>query len=106
MIDSGYASSASSPTSPSSPTLRSHPRTSSTSTKPKEEVRRAEKSDTIRLKDATRSFFGGMNNHSGAAREIMRCLRVAKLATDSDVDVNVGVDRKEYEGEDGSENVS
>ena len=34
----------------------------------------------IHLKDATRSFFGGMNNHSGAAREMMRCLRVARLA--------------------------
>lgn len=31
------------------------------------------------LRDATRSFFGGMNNHSGAARERMRCMRVARL---------------------------
>lgn len=38
----------------------------------------------IHLKDATRSFFGGMNNHSGAAREMMRCLRVARLS-DGDV---------------------
>ncbi|WRT70932.1 uncharacterized protein IL334_007931 [Kwoniella shivajii] len=36
--------------------------------------------DDIILKDATRAFFGGMNNHSGAAKEWMRCLRVAKLA--------------------------
>jgi stearoyl-CoA desaturase (delta-9 desaturase) len=34
----------------------------------------------IHLRDATRSFFGGMNNHSGAAREMMRCLRVARLS--------------------------
>jgi stearoyl-CoA desaturase (delta-9 desaturase) len=33
----------------------------------------------IQLKDATRAFFGGMNNHSGAAKEKMRCLRVARL---------------------------
>jgi stearoyl-CoA desaturase (delta-9 desaturase) len=33
----------------------------------------------VKLKDATRAFFGGMNNHSIAAREWMRCLRVAKL---------------------------
>jgi hypothetical protein len=36
------------------------------------------------LRDATRSFFGGMNNHSSAAREMMRCLRVAKLDTGLD----------------------
>ncbi|OCF78798.1 hypothetical protein I204_00742 [Kwoniella mangroviensis CBS 8886] len=35
--------------------------------------------DQIVLKDATRAFFGGMNNHSGAAKEWMRCLRVARL---------------------------
>ena len=33
----------------------------------------------VKLKDATRAFFGGMNNHSGAAKEWMRCLRVARL---------------------------
>ena len=32
------------------------------------------------LKEATRDFFGGMNNHSGAAKAKMRCLRVARLA--------------------------
>lgn len=31
------------------------------------------------LRDATRSFFGGMNNHSGAAKELMRVMRVARL---------------------------
>jgi stearoyl-CoA desaturase (delta-9 desaturase) len=36
----------------------------------------------VQLRDATRSFFGGMNNHSGAAKEMMRCLRIAKLAED------------------------
>lgn len=35
--------------------------------------------DEIQLKDATKAFFGGMNNHSGAAKEKMRCLRVARL---------------------------
>jgi hypothetical protein len=38
----------------------------------------------IRLRDATKSFFGGMNNHSAAAKEMMRCLRVAKLASEED----------------------
>jgi len=31
------------------------------------------------LRNATRAFFGGMNNHSGAAKERMRCMRVARL---------------------------
>jgi len=31
------------------------------------------------LRDATKAFNGGMNNHSGAAKEILRCLRVARL---------------------------
>ena len=35
--------------------------------------------DDVKLKDATRAFFGGMNNHSGAAKERMRCFRVARL---------------------------
>ena len=35
--------------------------------------------DDVKLKDATKVFFGGMNNHSGAAKEKMRCLRVARL---------------------------
>lgn len=34
------------------------------------------------LKDATKAFFGGMNNHTGGARHQMRCLRVARLAED------------------------
>lgn len=54
LVDSGYASS------------------SSNSARGKDQV--------PQLRDATRSFFGGMNNHSAAAREMMRCLRVAKLA--------------------------
>jgi stearoyl-CoA desaturase (delta-9 desaturase) len=33
----------------------------------------------VKLRDATRNFFGGMNNHSGAAKEMMRTLRVAVL---------------------------
>lgn len=33
----------------------------------------------VKLKDATKAFFGGMNNHSGAAKEWMRCLRVARF---------------------------
>ena len=35
--------------------------------------------DDVKLKDATKAFFGGMNNHSGAAKERMRCFRVARL---------------------------
>jgi stearoyl-CoA desaturase (delta-9 desaturase) len=31
-------------------------------------------------RDATKAFFGGMNNHSIAARERMRSLRVARLS--------------------------
>ena len=39
-----------------------------------------EQDDTeLKLRDATRNFFGGMNNHSGAAKEMMRTLRVAVL---------------------------
>lgn len=33
------------------------------------------------LKDASRAFFGQINNHSQAAKEKMRCLRVARLVT-------------------------
>lgn len=33
------------------------------------------------LKDASRAFFGQINNHSQAAKEKMRCLRVARLST-------------------------
>jgi stearoyl-CoA desaturase (delta-9 desaturase) len=36
----------------------------------------------VALRDATRVFFGGMNNHSVAARERMRSLRVARLAAE------------------------
>jgi hypothetical protein len=39
------------------------------------------------LKDASRAFFGQINNHSQAAKEKMRCLRVARLvASDRTVD--------------------
>lgn len=44
-------------------------------------------STTAPLKDATRAFFGEINNHSGAAKEKMRCLRVARLAKDKDASV-------------------
>ncbi|WWC64975.1 uncharacterized protein I303_107589 [Kwoniella dejecticola CBS 10117] len=68
-IDSGYASSElSSPQSKSSANLPDIHITPL-----------AEEDDTIMLKDATRAFFGGMNNHSIAAKEWMRCLRVARL---------------------------
>ena len=43
-------------------------------------------SDTLEkkeLRNATLAFFGGMNNHSGAAKERMRCMRIARLADDS-----------------------
>ncbi|KAJ9096422.1 hypothetical protein QFC21_005244 [Naganishia friedmannii] len=33
------------------------------------------------LKDASRAFFGQINNHSQAAKEKMRCFRVAKVAS-------------------------
>ena len=36
--------------------------------------------EKIVLRDATKAFFGGMNNHTGGARHTMRCLRVARLA--------------------------
>jgi stearoyl-CoA desaturase (delta-9 desaturase) len=36
----------------------------------------------VELRDATKAFFGGMNNHSIAARERMRSLRVARLAVE------------------------
>jgi stearoyl-CoA desaturase (delta-9 desaturase) len=36
----------------------------------------------VELREATKAFFGGMNNHSIAARERMRSLRVARLATE------------------------
>jgi stearoyl-CoA desaturase (delta-9 desaturase) len=51
--------------------------------------------EMVQLKDATRSFFGGMNNHSGAAREMMRCLRIAKLAPGpgSDADNGAGIQK-------------
>ncbi|RSH94147.1 hypothetical protein EHS25_003950 [Saitozyma podzolica] len=38
--------------------------------------------DAKELRDATKAFFGGMNNHSIAARERMRSLRVARLASE------------------------
>ncbi|RXK37037.1 hypothetical protein M231_05696 [Tremella mesenterica] len=41
---------------------------------------RDDKQQEERPRDATRAFFGGMNNHSEAAREMMRCLRVARVA--------------------------
>ncbi|WVQ63466.1 uncharacterized protein L199_001619 [Kwoniella botswanensis] len=63
-IDSGYASSE----------LASPPQHKISLSSPEiDEV------DQIVFKDATRAFFGGMNNHSGAAKEWMRCLRVARL---------------------------
>ncbi|WWD20909.1 hypothetical protein CI109_105387 [Kwoniella shandongensis] len=40
--------------------------------------------EEVKLKDATKAFFGGMNNHSGAAKEWMRCLRVARLGRDNE----------------------
>ncbi|WWC72799.1 uncharacterized protein I206_106763 [Kwoniella pini CBS 10737] len=72
-IDSGYASSEiSSPHSKSSFKLPG--------TKMEEEDNYEDEEDQIIiLKDATRAFFGGMNNHSIAAKEWMRCLRVARL---------------------------
>jgi hypothetical protein len=33
----------------------------------------------FRIKDASKAFFGQINNHSQAAKEKMRCFRVAKL---------------------------
>ncbi|ORX40890.1 hypothetical protein BD324DRAFT_647794 [Kockovaella imperatae] len=36
--------------------------------------------DKLILRDATKAFFGGMNNHTGAAKAQMRSLRVARLA--------------------------
>jgi stearoyl-CoA desaturase (delta-9 desaturase) len=71
LVDSGYSSASSS----SSPQKRLNTINTRGS---RGEV---EKDESIQLRDATRSFFGGMNNHSGAAREMMRCLRVAKLPT-------------------------
>lgn len=38
-----------------------------------------EEAGEVKLRDATKAFFGGMNNHSGAAKEMMRTLRVAVL---------------------------
>lgn len=38
-----------------------------------------DKVDEVKVRDATRNFFGGMNNHSQAAKEMMRTLRVAVL---------------------------
>ncbi|ORY21154.1 hypothetical protein BCR39DRAFT_554136 [Naematelia encephala] len=73
--DSGYSSS-----SPSSPPLGANcrlravsPGSSNSSQEDNEE--------SVDLRDATRAFFGGMNNHSGAAKERMRCMRIARLAT-------------------------
>ncbi|WWD07182.1 hypothetical protein V865_005279 [Kwoniella europaea PYCC6329] len=63
-IDSGYASSE----------LASPPLNKISLSSPE-----VDEVDQIVLKDATRAFFGGMNNHSGAAKEWMRCLRVARL---------------------------
>lgn len=34
---------------------------------------------TFSLRDATRPFFGGLNNHSAAAKDRMRGLRIGKL---------------------------
>ena len=36
--------------------------------------------EKIVLRDASKAFFGGMNNHTSAAKARMRCLRVARLA--------------------------
>lgn len=102
MIDSGYASSSSSPTSPTLPAFGARSRFPSHPSHKGEDDEsingnvRVDKE--IRLKDATRAFFGGMNNHSAAAREMMRCLRVAKLATNLDSTGRDGVAGKEKGG--------
>lgn len=49
--------------------------------------------ENVILKDATRSFYGQINNHSRAAKEKMRFLRVAKLV--SVKEMVEGQDRKE-----------
>lgn len=41
---------------------------------------------TRSFKDASRAFFGQINNHSQAAKEKMRCLRVARLSTEEGQD--------------------
>ncbi|OCF35996.1 hypothetical protein I316_02491 [Kwoniella heveanensis BCC8398] len=88
-IDSGYASSTfSASPSPSRPSLVLPPitdtvthedGTASNLEKDKRSKKRRNVDSDIVLKDATKAFFGGMNNHSGAAKEWMRCLRVARL---------------------------
>ena len=42
------------------------------------ELRESEVAE-VKLRDATKAFFGGINNHSQAAKEMMRTLRVAVL---------------------------
>ena len=69
LIDSGYSSSLSDPKStPGS-------RMSSAASSSDDEMAVTSRE----LRDATRAFFGGINNHSGAAKEKMRCFRVARL---------------------------
>lgn len=35
-----------------------------------------------KIKDASKAFFGQINSHSQAAKEKMRCFRVAKLVSE------------------------
>lgn len=49
-----------------------------------DKLRQAELTDInqpfeLKMKDASKAFFGQINNHSQAAKEKMRCFRVAKL---------------------------
>ncbi|WWC92552.1 uncharacterized protein L201_007511 [Kwoniella dendrophila CBS 6074] len=77
-IDSGYASSEhASP--PSKPSMKLPDMISPVDIDDDITKRLELNNEQIMLKDATRAFFGGMNNHSGAAKEWMRCLRVARL---------------------------
>jgi len=72
-IDSGYESlgTASGDSSPTSD------RSADESTEPHSQTA----IQTRIFKDASRAFFGQINNHSQAAKEKMRCLRVARLST-------------------------
>jgi stearoyl-CoA desaturase (delta-9 desaturase) len=80
-IDSGYESTSGTSGS-SSPTFDDQD-----STFPSQEQVDVEKVQARLLKDATKPFFGQINNHSQAAKEKMRCLRVARLKTDEGVDI-------------------
>ncbi|KAK4688754.1 stearoyl-CoA desaturase (Delta-9 desaturase), partial [Tremellales sp. Uapishka_1] len=68
-VDSGYSSA-------SSPPSSRHADSPGSSSDSSDDVPPALEKE---LREASKSFFGGINNHSGAAKETMRCLRVARL---------------------------